>query len=188
MKYYEWLGNLDSVEIRFPTSEYNGFWMVEGKPVIGWHEYLIAVYLCPDTPVFDFGLARNAWPICSPQMRRLLEEKARELIEFLPFRFQRLDGSGQVTGYSVTQILRLVDCLDRSRTKVRNNWEPINKYGDFATYWPVDVVLDRSLIAQKTVFRVKGHCGSIVIREDLKNAIEDAGFKEQRFDLLECSE
>lgn len=45
-----------------------------------------------------------------------------------------------------------------------------------------------NLIGEETLFRIKGHCGSIVIREDLKHAIENEGFKGQRFDLLDCSE
>jgi hypothetical protein len=76
--------------------------------------------------------------------------------------------------------------LDRGKTKVRNNWEPINDWGDFGTYRPL--VVNRALIGDKRLFRIKGKCGSIVIREDLKDAIETAGFKGQRFDLLECSE
>ena len=35
MKYYEWWGELDSIEIRFPDRQYNGFFMVEGRPVVG---------------------------------------------------------------------------------------------------------------------------------------------------------
>ena len=188
MKYYEWLGDLDSIEIRFPDRQFNGFFMVEGKPVIGWHDYLIAVYLCPDAPVFGFGLARNAWPVYSPKMRKLMEQVVPGVAQFLPFRFQRPDGTGQVAGYCVGQILKRIDCLDRNRTKVRQNWEPINEWGDFATYWPSGVVLNRSLIGEETLFRIKGHCRSIVIREDLKHAIENEGFMGQRFDLLDCSE
>jgi len=186
MKYYEWLGELDAVEVRFPDLQFNGFWMVEGQPVIGWNEYLIAVYLCPNTPVFDFGLAGPAWPVFSPRMRRLMEGLAPGLIQFLPFRFQRPDGTGQITGYCVGQILNLVDCLDRVKTKVRKSWDPINDFGDFDTYRPL--VVSRSLIGDERLFRIKGKCGSIVIREDLKKAIEDGGFKGQRFDLLECSD
>jgi hypothetical protein len=186
MNYYEWLGELDSVEIRFPDLQFNGFWMVESTPVIGWNEYLIAVYLCPEQPIFEFGLANAGWPLFSPGMRHLMEDVLPGVIQFLPFRFQRLDGTGQVAGYCVGQILRRVDCLDRNRTKVRNNWRPVNDSGDFGTYAPL--VLSRSLIGQEKLFRIAGSCGTIVIREDVKRAIEDAGFTGQRFDLLETTD
>lgn len=185
MKFYEWLGDLDSVEVQFPDRQFNGFWMVEGSPVIGWNEYLIAVYLCPQTPVFEFGLADNAWPIFSPGMRNLIEVIATGLIQFLPFRFQRPNGTDQVNSYYVGQVLTLVDCLDRKRTQVRKDWEPINEWGDFGTYRPF--VLSRALIGDERLFRIRGNCRSIVIREDLKEAIENAGFCSQRFDLLECT-
>ena len=71
MNYYEWLGDLDAVEIRFPVSEFNGFWMHEGKPVIGWTKYMIAVYLCSDTPLFEFGISQS-WTLFSPRMRSLM--------------------------------------------------------------------------------------------------------------------
>ena len=186
MKYYEWLGDLDSVEIRFPDRQFNGFFMTEGKPVIGWNEYLIAVYLCPDPPQFGFGMACNAWPVFSPGMRKLMEDLAPGLIQFLPFRFQRPDGTGQITDYCVGQLLKRVDSLDRTQTKVRNNWEPINAWGDFGVFPPI--VLRRSLIGEEKLFRIQGKCITMVIREDLKTAIENAGFKSQRFDLLECTE
>src|SRR5947209_6988856 len=99
MKYYEWLGELDAVEVRFPDLQFNGFWIVEGKPVIGWNEYLIAVYLCHETPVFDFGLAVPPWPLFSPRMRKFMETNVPGLIQFLPFRFQRPNGSGQTADY-----------------------------------------------------------------------------------------
>jgi hypothetical protein len=118
-------------------------------------------------------------------MRQLMEEIVPDVIQFLPFRFQRPDGSGQVVGYCVGQILSLIDCLDRAKTKVRKNWEPINAFGDFSTYRPL--ILSRALIGDGRLFRINGDCGTIVIREDLKDAIEREGFKHQRFDLLECS-
>ena len=146
---------------------------------------MIAVYLCENPPVFDFGLTCNGWPVFSPRMQSLIEDKAPGLVEFLPFRFQRPDGTGQVTGYCVGQILKLVDCLDRSRTKVRDNWEPLNSWGDFGTLRPF--FLTRSLIGNEMLFRIKGKCGSIIIREDLKSIIENGGVGVQRFDLVDCS-
>lgn len=186
MNYYEWLGELDSAEINFPDLEFNGFWMVEGKPVIGWTDYMIAVYMCAATPRFEFGMALNSWPIFSPAMQALMERLTPGVIQFLPFRFQRLNGKDQVAGYCVGQILRVVDCLDRHRTQVDNNWQPINSYGDFGVLRPF--VLSRSLIGDEKLFRIQGNCGRIVIREDVRHAIESAGFGGQRFDPVECSD
>ena len=183
MKYFEWWGELDSIEVRFSDRQFNGFWFVEGSPVVGWAEFIIAVYLCDDIPRFDFGIARNGWPIFSERMRDFLNGQCPGLVQFLPFRLQRPDGSAQTGRYSVGQVLRLVDCLDKERTKIRESWAPINEFGDFAVLRPL--VLSSKIIGDHQLFRIKGHSGSVVIREDLKDAIEAAGFGLQRFDDIE---
>jgi len=66
------------------------------------------------------------------------------------------------------------------------NWEPINPIGDFGTFRPT--VLKRSMLGNAKLFRIKGQSGTIVIREDLKESIENSGLNPQRFDLLECSD
>jgi hypothetical protein len=186
MKYYEWWGDLASTGIRFPARHFNGWWMVEGHPVTGWQETLIANYSSAEVLSSNFGLARNSWPVASLPMRVFFETHFPGLMQFLPFRLQRPDGSGEVRGFSVCQVLKSVPCLDRSRTKVSDKWEPINEFGDFDLRGPA--VLDRALIGDERLFRIKGESTLIVIREDLKAAMESVGFKEQRFDFLECNE
>jgi len=185
MNYFEWLGDLEAIDIRFPEMHFNGWWMVECLPVIGWRGDVLATYSPDDALAVSFGLSDNGWPVFSPRMRDFLDDAAPGLVQFLPFRLQRRDGSGEAFGYCVGQILRLVDCLDRKRTRVRKNWQPINERGDFGAYRPF--VLDRSLAENERLFRLKGNRRSIVVRDDLKTAIEQAGFDGQRFDLLETS-
>lgn len=186
MNYFEWWGDLDAIGAGFPASHFGAWWMVEGRPVTGWDDGVVATYTDEDVLSSNFGLAENSWPICSKSMRICLESHAPGLVQFLPFQLARPDGSGKVGGFCVCQILGLVDCLDRSRTKVRNQWEPVNDCGDFGVFRPIS--LSRSLIGNECLFRIKGKCSSIVIREDLKNAIEAAGFVGQRFDAIECCE
>lgn len=116
-------------------------------------------------------------------MRSFLEKEAAGLVQYLPFRLRRPDGTGNVQGYFVGQILRLVDCLDRERTEVRLNWEPVNEFGDFDTYRPL--VIKESMLGNERLFRLKGASRTIVMREDLKDAMAIAGFAGHRFDLLE---
>jgi len=85
----------------------------------------------------------------------------------------------------VYQFLRFIDCLDRKRTKVRNNWEPINDWGDFGVRRPV--TLKRVLIGDEMLFRIKGYSVCIVIRSDLFEAMEQAGFQGQRVEPLRTS-
>ena len=153
MKYCHWIGEVDAIEICFPDRQFNGFFMYECEPVIGWNEYMIAVYLCARPPKFHFGMANNGWLVYSPSMRLFLESHAHGSIQFLPFRFQRPDGTGQIVDYCVGQILRSVDCLDRERTKVRTNWQPVNSWGDFDVR---EMVLKTDLLGGERLFRING--------------------------------
>lgn len=186
MSYYEWWGELDAIEVRFPERSFNNYWMVEGRPVEGWNDKITAAYTTPSPPVFDFGLADNAWPIFSFRMCDFLENAIPDVIQFLPFRLQRPNGMGRIASYSVGQVLKCVDCLDRKRTQVRENWQPINEFGDFGTRHPI--VLSRQLIGDGKLFRVIGNCGPIVVSDEIKKAIEKSGFREQRFDAVLCSD
>jgi len=184
MNYYQWLGQLSTIS--FPEDDFNGWWMVEGTEVEGWDERLIAVYPADEAPNFDFTEAMNSWPVFSSKMRGFLAKEAPGMIQFLPFRLQREDGTAEVLGFCVGQVLRVIDCLDRNRTKVANDWKPINEFGDYDTRGPL--VLDRNLIGKERLFRIRGDCLHIVIREDLRDAIEGAGFAGHRFDLLDATD
>ncbi len=68
--------------------------MQECSPVEDWDENLVGIYtprrfgLPPGEPSFNFGLAINGWPVCSPALRAFLEQHAPGLVQFLPFRLQ----------------------------------------------------------------------------------------------------
>jgi hypothetical protein len=49
------------------------------------------------------------------------------------------------------------------------------------------IVLSEERIVDERIFRVMGMCGTIVVREDIKQAIEGAGFVGQRFDEVAVS-
>lgn len=185
MRYYEWLGELDAIEVNFPERNYNDYWMVEGCPVVGWDKSLTAIYNTHTPPVFHFGLASNAWPVFSDKLRSFFEQRYPGVIQFLPFVMRNSNGNKNESNYFVGQLLRLIDCLDRERTKVRANWKSINEWGDFGTYHPI--VLSQQLIGSEFLFRVKGKCITIVIREDVVEEMGIAGFNGQRFDLLDVS-
>jgi len=192
MKYYRWLGEITGVE--FPTLDYKErWWMVECSPVDDWDGQMTGTYapkrvgLKSREPQFNFGIALNSWPIFSSELKDFLERQAPDHIQFLPFPLRVGRWRPRIlTGYYVGQFLRLVECLDRKRTAVRDNcWEPVNKSGDFDIRSPV--VLDTAAIGDEKLFRVFGYRLYTVIREDLKDAIERHGFAPQRFDLMETS-
>jgi hypothetical protein len=153
-KYFEWLGDPFAISIRFPARHFESWWMVEGEPVVGWQEVITATFSSDDVLESNFGFAVNGWHIASHDMRVFLEKHVPRLVQFLPFRLKKVDESCELKGRFVCQLLRLVECLDRTRTKVRDNWEPINEWGDFATLRPL--VLDREMVGDQILFRIKG--------------------------------
>jgi hypothetical protein len=184
VKYFEWLGQPCTGNVRFRSRHINDFWMMEGSPVTSIDEPITAAWASAEYPAFDFGTASNAWPICSQGMRDVLETLEPGSVQYLPFYwYSKLDGSP--AGY-VMQLLRRIDSLDRQRTVVRRNWIPINEFGDFGVRHPI--VLAVAAIGDERLFRIHGKCLSIVVREDLMVAIRRAGYHSQRFDLLESVE
>jgi len=191
VRYFRWLGEITGVE--FPQLDYKErWWMVECSPVDDWDGQVTGTYtpkrvgLKSREPQFNFGLALNSWPIFSTELKEFLEREAGGHIQFLPFQLRvGRWRPRKMTGYFVGQFLRLVDCLDRKLTAVRDNWQPVNDYGDFGIRHPA--VLSTAAIGGENLFRVLGYRVCIVIREDLKDAIEKHGFAPQRFDLMEAS-
>jgi hypothetical protein len=164
--------------------------MHECTRVDNWRDELVGIYRpdlveLADNPSFNFGLALNSWPVVSRKMREYLEAHVPGAIQFLPFVLQALDPPRDFEGYCVAQVLRFVDCIDRKRTAVREDWQPVNSNGDFEIRWPV--ILEDRLIGQHKLFRIRGYSICIAISEELKESIQAAGFEGQRFDLLESS-
>jgi hypothetical protein len=182
-KYYEWLPEPIGGDFEFPEDDFFRWRMVKGVPVIDWDRNVQAVHRGKKPVSFHFGLTNSLWLIFSAKMRKLLKRYVPEFVNVLPFRLVLQDGS-EVKAYGVGQLL-LVDCLDRDRTKVKNNWMPVNDFGDVGAYDPI--VLNRTLIADNVLFRVKGKCSMVVVRDDLKEIIEHAGFDGQRFNELEVT-
>lgn len=187
MKYFEWLGDLNRIDITFPSSHFRErWWMAEGQHVEGWDPDLVAHYTVPEALEFNFGYAKNGWRLFSPAFRSWFDQLHDGLIQFLPFRLRlRENEVVESLGYCVGQILNLVDCLNRDRTTVRDNWKEINSIGDFGVIPPF--ALSKKLIGNHKLFRIKGKSISIVMREDLRQEMEDAGFTGQRFDDIEVT-
>ena len=188
MKYYEWSQNMrgepDGRETWFIDLPYMDELGVEDvAPIEDWDERLIGTYPPGDCPRRDFPVTANDWPLYSPRLRDLMEDLASGLIRYLPIRLQTPEGEGETREDCVVQYLRRVECIDRERTEVKDGkWEPINCIGDFATRGPLCLV--REKIENERLFRIQGDGLSVVIRQDLKEAIEEAGMTGCEFDEL----
>lgn len=140
MKYYEWISDNirmpdgDCWYIDFPIGSYNGVWFSECKRIDDWNERLIATYPQCNFIHVDFQPCR--YPVLSERFFTHLNAIAPGTIQFLPFRMQQADGSNEITGYGLGQILNRVDCLDKERTQVADGvWRAFPPPRQFSYPW-----------------------------------------------------
>lgn len=190
MKFYEWMhdevetadGNLWIVD--FPIDSYNDVWFADCETISDWNVNLIATY--PDSEFIHLDFQPCSWPLLSKRLFDFVDRAASNTIQYLPLRLQRPDGTGEVTGYGLGQILTAIDCLDKERTTVADGkWRrmPSGNY-------PIrgQICLRRDLIGEHSFFRVDGTRVKLIIREDIKDGIQAQGFTGSRFEEVPVSD
>ncbi len=191
MDYFIWTGdrsadpNVRHWHVQFPIWTMEEWTMREGKRVENWRDDILAQYPPFRVPT-DFPVVLSDWHVFSARLRRLIETQQPGDVQYLAFELRSSFRDGaQITGYSVANHLVLLDCMDRERSESYSNWEPVNPIGDFGVDEPV---LSLSRIGDHRLFRVKGDSGTVVIREDLKRCIEDAGMTGCVFERVSVSD
>jgi hypothetical protein len=191
LKYYRWQG----IAPRLPNGDC--CWTIDfpldyfrplpdsGRRVTKWNPKLIGVYPeAPATVDFCDGGTR-IYPIFSLRLRRFFESQYPKVIQFLPFRLERDDGKFPMTGYALGNYLKVIECVDRRRTKVaENDWTPMDS-GAYRIRGPV--ILNGSAIRGAVCFRVRGYPGCIVVDSSLHERLEQGGFVGCRFEELQVS-
>ncbi len=132
---------------------------------------------CPDASfVVDFTAASGrTWPIMSSRMKRLVEEICPGDIQYLRFRLVNDPGKPRIAARTMYlgNVLTIVDCIDRNRTKVSNDdWTP-RPNGQLEVRGPI--WMKRSAIADKRFFRI--YFPPMLVREDVKELIDAEGFR-----------
>src|SRR5262249_55265155 len=113
-----------------------------------------------------------AVPIVSQQAAHVLQQSAGGDIQLLPARIQ---GVGQPFYY--VNVLRLIDCMDRNRSTISGRWGK----GEIL----IEPAIDSSRAGAAGIFRVTPQV--IVVRDSLRQAIEDARLIGPRFIPLKMS-
>jgi hypothetical protein len=134
---------------------------------------------------FDLVVADNDWPVFSEKLKGFLEREVAGSIQFFPISLCRPDGSGVISDYCVGDLLKSVDCVDRSRTVSASDWVPVGRNESFQLRAPI--ILDPNLIGEERLFRVKGYSRPIVITDALKKALQVVGFRRHLFSPIQTS-
>ena len=90
----------------------HGHLIHSGRPISNWDSREIAVY---EQPFVDRDFAPSlgllSMPIISSRVKELFHSMFLDALQFLPFRLQMDDGTGEVLGYYGLNVLTVRDCV-----------------------------------------------------------------------------
>ena len=135
----------------------------------------------PLTP--DFGCSTEYNPIGSQSFVDVVQPFIGDQAQFLPFDLASEDKSSvTLSGYHLLHVTAEVDCLDRKLTRVRNDdWSALSSDEDFLQVIP-PLHMRFSAIRDFAMFRIKGYPIHVIVREDVKAAIEESGLSGTSFE------
>jgi hypothetical protein len=197
MKYFRWShyagGNEEdsrevwSLDIR--DKHFDEWDVMSGTNIKHWYPNLTAYY--EESNFTDYPFITGLIPVYSPRLRSLIENMKVNDIQYLPLRIKRKDEKEEISGYSIANYLRIIECLNRERS-VYQLWTKDNllfwekrpdMLGTFESI--TKTVLDLKKIGDARIFRLWGWEVMVVLREDIKQAIEKAGITGCEFSEIE---
>lgn len=138
--------------------------LIDGIPIDDWDGSLTVRCEEPG-PLEDFPWANEH--VASDRLRLLMEKHAPRCAQYLPLTVMLYDGTPSQDRYWLVNWLHTVDFCDRRCSDYATN-------GEHTSYF--DVVVDGAAIPDhKPICRMAGSPSFVVIRDDIKRAIESAG-------------
>lgn len=157
--------------VEMPDGELDG--VMDGVQIPNW---TVARSFYPRGPLRaqDFMLDLDGWPVFSSRLQSSWDDQYPGTIQFLPLLLSHKDGTNPVSGYAIANILPLIDCLDRIRTKASNDdWTPRSN-GTVRALHPF--CLRRSAIQNYPILRIRDSPAPIIVRADAAHLLESSGF------------
>jgi hypothetical protein len=186
MRYFRWpqYGGDDNVpslvwDLSIQLSNIREWELMAGKYIERWDTNTIAYYN-EEVEYTDFPFT-GLLPVYSTKLKSLMENLGIKDIQYLPLKIKRRDGAKEVDGYYIANYLKVVDCLDREQSEyqiwTKDNllfWEKRpNMLGTFRDI--TKAVIDVNKISNVPIFRLWGLKMMVIIRGDIKQALEEAG-------------
>jgi hypothetical protein len=161
-----------------------------GNKIDNWDNNTTAYYE-DDSEYTDYPFPSGLVPVYSLRLKNLMEAMNIPGIQYLPLRVMRQDRAKELFGYHIANYLNVIDCLDREKSVyevlTKDNlfmWEKrphmLGSFGDVRK-----AVLNFEKIGDVPIFRLWGWKMMVIVREDLKIAIEKAGITGCEFSKLE---
>jgi hypothetical protein len=195
MRFYEWASSSEGnsgireLHIKGWADDFELSWRLQEAQPFGEGEWIqeAPAEWDEEGPLTDMPFNPN-FHLVSPRLRALLEELGLGAeIQFLPVRVVGEKSGREVGVYYVAHFLRRISCLDLEHSVGVEFYEPDyfrpEKRGKIRAVWRA--VLRREAIGEARVFRVDEYVYIVVIREDVKAAMEAAGITGCWFQELE---
>jgi len=129
------------------------------------------------TPL-DYSWAGLSIPVVHVKVATLLAELAPGDIQLIP-----ADIEGQPDQYLVLVATRLVRCIDEQASRIRLWTAEDGVPSKLGTYRDVrDMRIDKTKVGNAQVFRPEGWSGTLIISEEIKNALDRLGATGTRFE------
>ncbi|XXF78674.1 hypothetical protein P2318_02645 [Myxococcaceae bacterium GXIMD 01537] len=120
----------------------------------------------------DFSLAAFAAPVISARVAAVFSELAPEETQTLP-----VEVEGHSESFFILVATQLIRCIDERESRHVRKWAPederpekVGKYRDVR-----GMRIDRSQVGDAKVFRPWGWAIALIVREDIKEALERMG-------------
>ena len=194
MRFYEWTSTSENNSIVWHLHIHNwrndfelSWRLAEARP-FGEGEWIqeAPAEWDEEGPLTDMPFNPN-FHLVSPRLKALLEGLGLGAeIQFLPVQVVGEKSGREVGVYYVVNFLRRIPCLDRERSiydVYGPDWVRPEQWGQIAGVWKA--VLRREAVGEARVFRVEEFDPIVVIREEVKVAMEGAGITGCWFQELE---
>jgi hypothetical protein len=132
----------------------------------------------PDGVTLDFTLDSFSIPVVHGRVVQLLERLGVQEVQFLPVQVE-----GHAGPYFILNALRVIRCIDEARCAEVRHWEPEHgepdKVGQYR--YVRGLRIDPTKVEGARIFRPWGWTLTLIISEDLKEALEREGLTGTRF-------
>jgi hypothetical protein len=125
----------------------------------------------------DFSWAGLSIPVVHVKVASMLSERASGEVQLIP-----ADIEGQPDQYFVLVATRLIRCIDEKASRVKF-WTAEDGVPDkVGKYWAVDDMrIDKAKVGTAKVFRPEGWSSTLLVAEEIKDALEQLGATGTRF-------
>lgn len=172
MRYFKLLKDYTDENEIFCTCENTLGWeqyeLSEGKQISNWDKK-VTFYYNPIEGNFipDYIHNNLSWFLVSPQFQMILNEVVQNGIQFLPIIIKNEENDNLINGYSVANVINVVDAID-----YENSTYSVFELDDEKFYDITKYALDENKINGKHIFKLKGDEIPIFVSELVKELIE----------------